>query len=110
MDILSDTTASRFLEQVPHMGPAPDYDWEKLFSKPDHWILLTSERDFNCTPKSMRNQLYREAQKRGIDLKIHVFPELIVSDTDVKRHPDLFPTTETKTNRCSIMYRDKATL
>ena len=50
MEILSDTTAARFLKQVPHMGPAPDYDWDKLFSKLDHWILLNSEKDFNCTP------------------------------------------------------------
>ena len=110
MEILSDTTAARFLKQVPHMGPAPDYDWDKLFGKLDHWILLTSEKDFNCTPKSMRNQLYREGQKRGVTLKIHVLPELIISDTDVKRHPDLLPHNETIIKRCSIMYRDKATL
>jgi len=33
------------------------------------------------------------------DVKIHVFPELIVSDTDVET-----------IKRCSIMYRDKETL
>ena len=38
------------------------------------------------------------------------FPELEKDDTDVKRHPDLFPKTKTKTKRSSIMYRDKETL
>tara|TARA_Y100001968_G_C19447596_1_gene766321 strand:- start:1122 stop:1433 length:312 start_codon:yes stop_codon:yes gene_type:complete len=65
---LSNKEAEEFLNRYT---TKPKYPWDEwLDMDVDEWSVLAKDIDFACSLTSMRNQLYRQADKRNIRLQI----------------------------------------
>ncbi len=67
MEKITNEEALEFLD----ISAQKRYRWDEwLDLQPDQWGLLVMGNDFICSITSMRNQLYRQGQKRGMHLEI----------------------------------------
>ena len=68
MERLSNKAAQEFLNRYT---TKPKYPWDEWLDMDlDEWSVLAKDIDFACSLTSMRNQLYRQADKRNIRLQI----------------------------------------
>lgn len=68
MERLSNKEAEEFLNRYT---TKPKYPWDEWLNiNVDEWNVLAKDIDFACSLTSMRNQLYRQADKRKIRLQI----------------------------------------
>lgn len=57
------------LPEVKRAGRKPKYDYDALFSHGNKAVQLTKGKDFSCSLATMRHNLYRESDRRGISIE-----------------------------------------
>lgn len=56
------------LPEVKRTGRKPKYNYDELFSHGEKAVRLTQGEDFDCSLATMRHNIYREADRRGISV------------------------------------------